>query len=244
METWSALKSPGRQTAALILGFIKHSGPAPADDIATQIITDSGNFTLDFKNLGFCAFALFLQTRAKLQIAKGFWTNNNPAPNHLYPGRMLLLLFLAREWFDMRTFTLYCLCLCVMDLDALTPASVHSLWGSPKFLNQLLTILQSRLMSSLLIVHVLPSSQLPNNMFWYVSLCQPAFPAMCVSVALPSMRSVWIIIFWTNVESAVFSMIVAVCTEIDWEIHGVNTDWIVIYSNSRCNILLFWDGFF
>ncbi len=27
----------------------KHNGPTPADDIVTQIITDCGNLTLDFK---------------------------------------------------------------------------------------------------------------------------------------------------------------------------------------------------
>ncbi len=30
----------------------KHNGPTPADDIAPQIITDCGNLTLDFKQLG------------------------------------------------------------------------------------------------------------------------------------------------------------------------------------------------
>ncbi len=42
--------------------FRKHSGPTPADDMAAQIITDCGNFTLDFKQHGFCASPLFLQT--------------------------------------------------------------------------------------------------------------------------------------------------------------------------------------
>ncbi len=35
--------------AALTVDFRKHSGPTPADDTAAQIITDCGNFTLDFK---------------------------------------------------------------------------------------------------------------------------------------------------------------------------------------------------
>ncbi len=45
-----------------LLDFRKHSGPTPADDMAAQIITDCGNFTLDFKQHGFCASPLFLQT--------------------------------------------------------------------------------------------------------------------------------------------------------------------------------------
>ncbi len=48
--------------AALTLDLIKHSGPTPADVTAPQIITDCGNFTLDFKQVGFCASPLFLQT--------------------------------------------------------------------------------------------------------------------------------------------------------------------------------------
>ncbi len=48
--------------AALTVDFRKYSGPTPADDMAAQIITDCGNFTLDFKQHGFCASPLFLQT--------------------------------------------------------------------------------------------------------------------------------------------------------------------------------------
>ncbi len=48
--------------AVLTVDFRKHSGPTPADVMAAQIITDCGNFTLDFKQHGFCASPLFLQT--------------------------------------------------------------------------------------------------------------------------------------------------------------------------------------
>ncbi len=50
--------------AALTVDFRTwtNSGPTPADDMAAQIITDCGNFTLDFKQHGFCASPLFLQT--------------------------------------------------------------------------------------------------------------------------------------------------------------------------------------
>ncbi len=49
--------------AALTVDFRKRNGPTPADDMAAQTITDCGNFTLDFKQHGFCASPLFLQTR-------------------------------------------------------------------------------------------------------------------------------------------------------------------------------------
>ncbi len=45
------------------VGFQKNTiGPTPADDIAPQIITDCGNLTLDFKQLGLWASPPFLQT--------------------------------------------------------------------------------------------------------------------------------------------------------------------------------------
>ncbi len=49
-------------TGAVTLVFKKHNGLKPADDIAPQIITDCGNLTLDFKQLGLWASPPFLQT--------------------------------------------------------------------------------------------------------------------------------------------------------------------------------------
>ncbi len=46
----------------MTLVFKKHNGPTPADDISPQIITDCGNLTLDFKQLGLWASPPFLQT--------------------------------------------------------------------------------------------------------------------------------------------------------------------------------------
>ncbi len=57
LKSWSAEGSMkgskiSWQTGAVTLVFKKHNGPTPADDIATQTITDSGNLTLNFKQLG------------------------------------------------------------------------------------------------------------------------------------------------------------------------------------------------
>ncbi len=41
-----------KKIAALTVDFRKYSGPTPADDMAAQIITDCGSFTLDFKQHG------------------------------------------------------------------------------------------------------------------------------------------------------------------------------------------------
>ncbi len=46
----------------MTLVFKQHNGPTPADNIAPQIITDCGNLTLDFKQLGLWASPPFLQT--------------------------------------------------------------------------------------------------------------------------------------------------------------------------------------
>ncbi len=65
------------------MDFRKHSGPTPADDMAAQIITDFGNFTLDFKQHGFCASPPFLQTL-------GPW----------FPNEMLILLSSEKRTLD------------------------------------------------------------------------------------------------------------------------------------------------
>ncbi len=75
-EAWSALKFPGRWLRWL--DFRKHSGPTPADDMAAQIITDCGNFTLDFKQHGFSSrlWDLDFQMKCKIyfHLKRGLWT--------------------------------------------------------------------------------------------------------------------------------------------------------------------------
>ncbi len=65
LKSWSAEGSMQCSTiswCAVMLVFKKHNGPTPGDDIAPQIITDCGNLTLDFKQLGLWASPPFLQT--------------------------------------------------------------------------------------------------------------------------------------------------------------------------------------
>ncbi len=96
--------------AALTLDFRKHSEPTPADDMAAQIITACGNFTLDFKIHGFCASPLFFQTlgpwfQNEMQdlLSSEKRTlfgplSNSPVLFLLSPGKMLLTMFLFQEW--------------------------------------------------------------------------------------------------------------------------------------------------
>ncbi len=88
--------------AALTVDFRKHSGPTPADDMAAQIITDCGNFTLDFKQHGFCASPLFLQTlgpcfqmkcKIYFHLKRGLWTTEQQSSS-FSPQPRLVALFL------------------------------------------------------------------------------------------------------------------------------------------------------
>ncbi len=102
----------------------------------------------------------------------------------------------------------FCFCFCFVTLDALTPASVHFLWISPKCLNRLCLTVFSSLRSSLLLMHIfLTNFFLPVNfafnMLWY-SIPWTATPfsndPLCERVSM--------IVFWTIAKSAVFSIIV------------------------------------
>ncbi len=99
-------------------------------------------------------------------------------------------------------------------LDALTPASVHSLWSSPKFLNRFCLTILIRLWFSRLVVHLFPSTQLSVNMLGYSTLWTAS---LAINVCgLPSLWRVSMIVFWTTVRSAVFPMIVSP-SEPNWE---------------------------
>ncbi len=55
-------------------------------------------------------------------------------------------------------------------LDVLTPASVHFLWSSPKFLNRFCLTILIRLRFSRLVVHLFLSTQLSVNLLGYSTL--------------------------------------------------------------------------
>ncbi len=80
---------------------------------------------------------------------------NSPVLLLLSPGEMPLTTTVAK-FLDTSV--------CVVALDALTPASVHSLWSSPKFLNRFCLTILIRLRFSRLVVHLfLPHFFLPLN---------------------------------------------------------------------------------
>ncbi len=132
--------------------------------------------------------------------------------------------------------------LSVVTLDALTPASVHSLWSSPKCLNQLCLTVFSSLRSSLLLVHLfLPKFFLPVNfafnMLWY-STPWTATPF--------SNDSLWLILFVEGVNVRLLdhcqvSSLLHYCGFKEQEIPRIYTVGMVINWNSNVNILIFWD---
>ncbi len=65
------------------------------------------------------------------------WTTQQQSSLFVFsPGETLLTLSVVQEWLDTRNATaetMSCIHLCVVVLEALTPAAVHSLWISPTF---------------------------------------------------------------------------------------------------------------
>ncbi len=180
-----------------MLVFKKHNGPTPADDIAPQIITDCGNLTLDFKQLGLWASPPFLQT-----LGPYFPLGNSPVLLYLSPGKTSLTTTVAKFLDTSVCGGSWCL------ESSLSPFLV-------KFTQILesicLTILISLRFSRLVVHLFLPHFFLPLNFLLTcldTALCeQPASLAINVC-GLPSMWTVSMIVFWTTIRLAVFPMIV------------------------------------
>ncbi len=93
--------------AALTVDLKKLGGPTPANDMAAQIITDCGNFTLDFKQHGFCVSTLFPDSGTLISKWNAKFTliwkedfgplSNSPVLLLLSPGKMLLMMFLFQK---------------------------------------------------------------------------------------------------------------------------------------------------
>ncbi len=183
-------KLVSRRKHEVMLVFQKHNGPTPADDIPPQIITECGNLTLDFKQLGLWASpdSRTLVSKWNTKLALLWKEDFGPL------GKSPVLLFLSTGKTPLTTTVAKFLDTSVRGaLDALTPASVHSLWSSLKILNRFCLTILIRLRFSRLVVHLfLPHFFLPLN-FLLTSLdtafCeQPASLAINVC-GLPSSGS-------------------------------------------------------
>ncbi len=208
-------------TAVLTLDLRKHSGPAPADDMAPQTITDCGNFTVDLKQRGLCASPLFLQTLWPWfpKEMQNWLSSENITLDHSAAVQSFLSLAQARRFWrcllfksDTRNATAetYVLHTSVRSGSWSTDSSC-----SPLFVN-LPHIFEWVLFHNPLqgaVIHILhfflPHLFLPFAsllMCLDTELCeQPASFAMTFCV-LPSLCKVSMVVFWTTVKSAVFPM--------------------------------------
>ncbi len=188
---------------------------------------------------GFCTSPLFLQTL-------GHWFPNEiqnllSSEKRTYDHWATVQLFFSLA--QVRCFW-RCFCfrhLSVVTLDALTPASVHSLWSSPKCLNRLCLTMFSSLQSSLLLVHLFLSNfflpvNFAFNMLWYSTLWR----------ATPfSNDLLWLTLFVEGVNDCLLdhcqvSSLPHYCGFKEQEITGIYTAGMVIYWNSNINIIIFW----
>ncbi len=235
--------------AALTVDFRKHSGPTPADDMAAQIITDCGNFTLDFKQHGFCASPLFLQTL-------GPWFPNEM--QNLLSSEKRTLDHWATVQFFFSTAQVRCFWRCLWFRSGLvalflktsergdswcTDSSFSPLLEKlSQCLNQLCLTVFSSLRSSLLLVHLfLPKFFLPVNFAFNMldtALCKQPTPF--------SNDLLWLTLFVEGVKVHLLdhcqvSSLPHYCGFKEQEIPGIYTVWMFIYWNSNVNIIIFWD---
>ncbi len=230
--------------AALTVDFRKHSGPTPADDMTAQIITDCGNFTLDFKQHGFCASPLFLQTL-------GPWLPNEEGASKRTLDHWATVQF----FFSLAQVRYFWLCLCSRSgLVALflkmsergDSWCIHSSFSS--LLVKLSWVFESALLDSILklavipVVHIfLPNFFLPINfafnILWYST------PWTATSF---SNDPLWLSLFVKGVSDCLLdhcqvSSVTHCCGFKEQEIPTIYTVWMVTYWNSNVNILIFWD---
>ncbi len=229
--------------AALTVDFRKHSGPTPADDMAAQIITDCGNFTLDFKQHGFCASPLFLQTLGPWfpNEMQNLLSSEKRALDHWVlflhsPGKMLLTLSLVQKC-----------------LGSPFPEDVWAWWLLMHWLQLQSTPCEAR--TSVWISFAWQYSQAcshpcclctfsyPNSSF------QSTLHSICFDTALCKQPHLSVMTLCDFVEGinvrlldhCQVSSLPHYCDFKEQEIPGIYTVGMVINWKSNVNILIFWD---
>ncbi len=198
---------------------------------------ETSHWTSSLLSLPPISGTLISKLNAKFNLIRkeNFWPlSNSPVLFPLSPGKMLLMMFRFQKHFSWR-------CLSVVTLDALTPASVHSLWSSPKCLNRLCLAVFSSLRSSLLLVHLFLSNfvlpvNFAFNMLWY-STPWTATPF--------SNDPLWLTLFVEGVNDCLLdhcqgNSFPHHCGFKEQEIPWMFSLGMVIYWNLNVNILIFW----
>ncbi len=230
--------------AALTVDFRKHSGPTPADDMAAQIITDCGNFTLDFKQHWFCASPLFLQTLGPWfpNEMQNLLSSEKRTLDHWViflhsPGKTLLTLSLVQKW-----------------LGSPFPDDVWAWWLLMHWLQ-----LQSTPCEALTSVWISFAWQYSQACSHPCCLCSFSYPnssfqstlhLICFDTALckqPHLNDpLWFTLFVEGVnvhlmDHCQVSSLLHYCGFKEQEIPRIYTVGMVINWNSNVNILIFWD---
>ncbi len=118
--------------------------------------------------------------------------SNSPVPFLLSPGKILLKMFLS-----------------MVTLDAPTPASVHSLWSSPKCFAWQYFQAWGHLCCLYTFSYLISSFQLTLHLICFdTALLEQPLLSVITLCDLPSLWRVSMFIFWTIAKSAVFSIIV------------------------------------
>ncbi len=236
--------------AALTVDFRKQSGPTPADDMTVQIITDCGNFTLDFKQHGFCASPLFLQTL-------GPWFPNEI--QNLLSSEKRTLDHWATVQFFFSTAQVRCFWRCLWfrsGLVALYPEDVWAWWLLMHWLQLQSTPCEA--LPSVWISFAWLYSQAcghpcrlctfsdPNSSFQSTLHLICFDTALCKQPHLSVMTFCGLTLFVEGVNVRLLdhcqvSSLPHYCSFKEQEIPRIYTVWMVIYWNSNVNILIFWD---
>ncbi len=203
--------------AALTVDFRKHSGPTPADDMAAQIITDCGNFTLDFKQHGFCASPLFLQTLGPwfLNEMQNLLSSEKRTLDHWViflhsPGKMLLRFSLVQKWLgspfpeDVWAWWLlmHWLQLQSTPCEALTSVWISFAWQYSQACSH----------PCCLCTFSYPNSSFQSTLHsicFDTALCKQPHLSVMTLCGLPSLWRASMFLFWIIAKSAVFSIVVS-----------------------------------
>ncbi len=174
-----------------------------------------------------------LKCKIYFYLKRGLWTTE------LFFSTAQVRHFWCCLWFRSCLVALSWRRLSVVTLDALTPASVHSLWSSPKCLNQL-CLSQACGHPCCLCTFSYPNSSFQSTLHlicFDTALCKQPHLSVMTLCDLPSLWRVSMFIFWIIAKSAAFPIIVVSKNKRypEFILYG----WF--YWNSNVNILIFWD---